>query len=372
MASFKLNLRISDIKKNLDVPIYIIATDGKPYYINLKVFCKKWDWDFKQNKPKDFEFNEFCQKKIKAIHNEYLKNGFNVKRFKQIVANNGSFLEFAKQIEADIKKTSVGNAAAYKVAINSYSKFMGGDILFSDINPAKIAEYKEWCRIQGLVVNSQSFYLRTLKAIWRRHSKTSNPFDGLMPQSTRTEKRTLQEQGLLQFLRYKSNNKINQVAVDKFNLMFYMCGVNYLDLFYAEKDQLQGDYFVFSRKKLGERGNVTKIWVSDLAMKLLNKYKGKNMLLNFSEEVNFESTNYRSSLRRLNNRLKMIGNKLELGRITTNVARHSFATIARNKGVPLDIIKMLLSHTDNSVTGIYLGDYPKDILIENIKKATLL
>jgi len=374
MPSFKINLRTSDIKESGEIPIYIIATDGRPFYINLKISCKKHEWDFDQNRPKNLILDKFCQDKLYLIRDEYMKNGFNVKQFKEVIRPEDirkSFLIFANEIIKQERKTSVGNSQAYQTAISSFNKFMNTkDLFFTDINKKNINDYKIWLTNKGVSYNSQNLYLRTLRAIYRKHSD-QHPFKGLIPKYQKTEKKALRENDILKILNYESTNLKTQRSVDLFKLMFYMCGINFLDLFYAEKNQIQGNYFVFKRKKLGGRGDSTKIWLSKKANELLKIYEGETKLLNISDNIKTKAS-YKTYLKRLNADLNKISNELNIDKITTNVARHSFATIARNKGVPLDVIKLLLSHSDNTITGIYLGDYPEDILIKNIKQATLL
>lgn len=58
----------------------------------------------------------------------------------------------------------------------------------------------------------------------------------------------------------------------------------------------------------------------------------------------------------INDRMKVIGEKLNIGKITTYVARHTYATVLRNEGVPVSIISPMLGHTSVTTTEIYLAD----------------
>jgi integrase len=44
------------------------------------------------------------------------------------------------------------------------------------------------------------------------------------------------------------------------------------------------------------------------------------------------------------------------------VSRHSYATIAKYKGVPTAIISEALGHTSEEVTQIYLDSFDKEVL----------
>jgi len=60
------------------------------------------------------------------------------------------------------------------------------------------------------------------------------------------------------------------------------------------------------------------------------------------------------SNQKFNTYLKVIGNIANIDKdITHHVARHTFATIALNKGIPIEVVQKLLSHTDIKTTQIY-------------------
>lgn len=48
--------------------------------------------------------------------------------------------------------------------------------------------------------------------------------------------------------------------------------------------------------------------------------------------------------------------------LTTYVARHSWATIAKNEGVPVSIISEGLGHTSEKTTRIYLDSFTNDTM----------
>lgn len=58
----------------------------------------------------------------------------------------------------------------------------------------------------------------------------------------------------------------------------------------------------------------------------------------------------------INDRMKEIGEELNIGKITTYTARHTYATVLRNEGVPISHISATLGHTSVITTEIYLAD----------------
>ena len=63
--------------------------------------------------------------------------------------------------------------------------------------------------------------------------------------------------------------------------------------------------------------------------------------------------------------MKRIAKDLKLEKIpTTNFARHSFSTILKRAGVPIEMISEQLGHTSIKTTEIYLGSLKA---IRNVK-----
>ena len=64
------------------------------------------------------------------------------------------------------------------------------------------------------------------------------------------------------------------------------------------------------------------------------------------------------SLAKTNKALKQIGEELKIpGKLTTYVARHSYATVLRRAGVSTSIISSSLGHSSEKVTQIYLDSF---------------
>ena len=69
---------------------------------------------------------------------------------------------------------------------------------------------------------------------------------------------------------------------------------------------------------------------------------------------------------KINNRLKQIGEELELPLVlTTYVARHTQATVMKKAGVSTAVIKEIMGHSSERVTQIYLDSFDN----EQINKA---
>ena len=67
--------------------------------------------------------------------------------------------------------------------------------------------------------------------------------------------------------------------------------------------------------------------------------------------------------------MKLIGEALSIGNITTYTARHSFATVLKRGGANIAYISESLGHSDLKTTEAYLASFDRE---EREKNANLL
>ena len=68
-----------------------------------------------------------------------------------------------------------------------------------------------------------------------------------------------------------------------------------------------------------------------------------------------ERTQYNNALHLVNRKLKFIGEMLEISiPLTMYVARHSWASVAKSKNIPLSVISEGMGHDSENTTLIYL------------------
>ena len=146
---------------------------------------------------------------------------------------------------------------------------------------------------------------------------------------------------------------------DMFMLMFYLCGINSVDLFNARPDALSNGRLEYVRAKTHKAYSVK---VEPEAMEIIDRYRGKDYLLNVMDS----RTNYKDFLHRMDKALKQIGpvERHGLGGKKTRHplfpdlsqywCRHTWATIAAELDIPKETIAAGLGHGGNTVTDIYI------------------
>ena len=72
---------------------------------------------------------------------------------------------------------------------------------------------------------------------------------------------------------------------------------------------------------------------------------------------------YHNEVHRINRNLKKIGEQIGLGiPLTTYVARHAWASIAKSKNIALSVISEALGHDSEQTTRIYLASLDTSVI----------
>lgn len=138
-----------------------------------------------------------------------------------------------------------------------------------------------------------------------------------------------------------------------FLLSFFLCGVNFNDIFRWENNILKNGYIVFVRKKI-EHHEPDPIKIKLQAEAILKKYKGKEHLLNLTEKYGGNYSNVSGYLKK---RIKIIGQRIEFPELSMYYARYTWATYADQIGIDEKVISKSLGHTDQSVAGRHYISY---------------
>ena len=232
---------------------------------------------------------------------------------------------------------------------------------FKEIDYRYLTAFEGWC-LQRMKVNSVSILLRNMRCVFneaRNEGVTNcNPFAKFKIRQEQTRKRCLSVEDLRKLATLPVPPDQEKYR-DYFMLMVYLIGINTTDLFQARPEDLENGRLNYRRDKTGKLYSVK---VEPEAMAIINKYRGKDWLL----EPMDNHDDFLSWRSQLNKRLKALGQVTgKKGKIisdgpfpflSTYWSRHSWATIAYQIGIPVDIIGQALGHSDRShaVTFIYI------------------
>lgn len=267
---------------------------------------------------------------------------------------------------------------AYTATLSSFMRFMNGkEIVFRRMDADLMAAYEGYLRRNGVAKNSTSFYMRILRAVYNRavdkgFTRQRRPFRLVYTGIDKTVKRAVSFEviKLIKDLDVGTSQSL-AFARDMFLFSFYTRGMSFVDMAYLKKKDLDNGILSYRRKKTGQRLSIK--WEGCM-QEIVDRHPrfGSPYLLpiigNIAKE---ERKQYKNSLCLVNRRLKIIGDMLKLSHpLTMYVARHSWASIAKEKNIPISVISESMGHDSERTTLIYLATLD-NALIDDANRAIL-
>lgn len=266
------------------------------------------------------------------------------------------------QIMLKQKLGKIRSSETYKSTLNSFMHFRKGvDLPFNMIDSELLELYEAQMRYRGLSRNTTSFYMRILRtnykmAVEKGLTKDCHPFRHVYCGMDKTIKRSI---SFVEIKRIKdldlSRKPIWDYARDMFIFSFCTRGMSFVDMAYLKKKDLRNGYLTYRRKKTGQLLIIE--WTRQM-QDILDKYepnKTKYLLPIIMREDGKERQQYLNQMMRINRHLKEIAGLANLSvPLSLYYSRHSWATIARGKDIPLAVISEGLGHESEVTTQIYL------------------
>lgn len=260
------------------------------------------------------------------------------------------------------KKKTVSN---YTCALRHFKQFREEeDIAVEDLSVGLMKDFQAHLINVGLGMNTISLYNRQLRAIYNYALDEEivlidrRPFRKSFTGQEKTRKRAVSHEKIRKLTHFSlaGKNKL-EFARDLFLFSIYMQGMPFVDIAYLKKEQVKNDFISYKRKKTNRHLTVK---LHEKTKAIIHKYKVNDpdcpylfpILYNPQRKVSVE---YSSALRTHNNRLRQISELMGFDELLTSyVARHTWASQARQCGVHDTVISEAMGHNNLETTTIYL------------------
>lgn len=286
--------------------------------------------------------------------------------------NEGGFLAFSQSLVAQLRQIGkTRTAETYTTTLNSFMRFRGekGDISLDNIETNLMVEYETFLKSNGVCPNSSSYYMRNLRAIYNRAvdkglTAQRFPFKHVYTGIDKTVKRAVSVKTIREIrdLDLTLHSSLDY-ARDMFMFSFYTRGMSFVDMAYLRKKDLQNGVLSYRRQKTGQQLFIK--WEQPM-QEIVAKYDtaGTPYLLPIIKSTHKdERRQYKNAEHLVNNNLKKIGKQLGLGiPLTTYVARHGWASIAKSNNIPLSVISEAMGHDSEQTTRIYLASLDTSVV----------
>ena len=283
------------------------------------------------------------------------------------------FLSFGCNLVAGLK--SIGKertAISYAKAMSSLCKFLGGsDIFLNEFDSMFVSSYGEYLKARGLCPNTVAYYMRNLRAMYNRAvdrgvTDQQFPFKNIRTGIENTVKRAVSISTVRRIKNADLYGKgTMELARDLFVFSFYTRGMSFVDIAFLRKSDLSGGVLTYRRRKTGQQLFIR--WEKCM-QEIVNRHpngSSEYLLPIITDRSKDPWAQYISMSRLVNAKLKKLGRSLGLLHpLTMYVARHSWASAAQSKSIPLSVISRCMGHDSEKTTKIYLASLDNSAIDE--------
>ena len=282
-----------------------------------------------------------------------------------------SLFNFMQGIIARLKQMGkIRTAENYSCTLKSFMQFRGDkDILLSEIDSDLMQLYEAYLHGKGAVRNTSSFYMRILRAVYNRALEKGlmeqrNPFRHVYTGVDKTVKRAVPLSAIKRMKNLDLSLQPNlEFARDMFLFSFYTRGMSFIDMAHLKKKDLQNGFLSYRRRKTGQQLVIR--WEKCM-QEIVDKRHTSDRnpyLLPILNSQNESQKQYKYAQSRINVHLKEIANMIGVSiPLSMYVARHSWASIAKSKNIPISVISEGMGHDSELTTQIYLASLDNTIV----------
>ena len=257
---------------------------------------------------------------------------------------------------------------SYASSLSSFRRWRGGDVPLAEVDADMMVAFEAHLAARGVCPNSSSYYMRNLRAIYNRAVDGGlvaqrSPFRHVYTGVAKTVKRAVPI-GVIRRMRALDlrGDAGMELARDVFLFSFYTRGMSFVDMAFLRVGNLQNGVLSYRRRKTNQQLWIK--WERPMA-DIVNKYRepGREYLLPILSGGGNEWRDYRNASHRVNRCLRRMGEMLGLEMpLTTYVARHSWASIARSSNIAVGTISEALGHDSEATTRIYLASLDASVI----------
>lgn len=342
----------------------------------------------KVNSEIDKQIRKILSTKDKLEANDQSLSSRNLKKqvtSKETGYSDKSFIQYWENQNRHLERNqSYGTLKTYKSILRQLKGdeetegFMKGkDLYFEDITTDFLEEYQGYLKRAGYSKNTIHNHLKTFRSILYKaikepgknyFSQDKNPFFAFKleaDKAQRKERLNPEEIKRLEDLSLIKGTRLYD-ARNMFLFSFYCAGVRIGDLVQLKWSNIQEGRLAYEMGKTGKQRSIKLI---SKASDILKLYKS-----NGSQPEDFIFPFLRNDINRLNlayfkkqleakaaliNKcLKQLAEKAEIKKnLSSHIARHSFADMARKRKTSLLDIQKLLGHSDSKTTQMYLDSF---------------
>lgn len=313
---------------------------------------------------------------------EHLGDDFSFNRFHEAFFNTikikGKNTQVSEILNMYLKfkvKLAINTINGYKAMLKNLN-ITCSNLCVNDITFEFLEKFKRNMLKSDLSEGTTGLYLRYLRSLYNFSVKKriidddNKPFLDFQIPRTVKRKLALDLEDLKKLKYYKPSNIKEKMHLDSFWFSFECCGMNFKDMMYLKNSNIVNNTLSYYRQKTKNstesNRKVIEHEVTSTVVGIINRWGNSSKSQDYYIFPFLNGTNSEIERQKIVNQyikvtnitLKKISNDLGFKyKITTNWARHSFATFCKRKGISNQMISEKLGHHDFATTQIYLSSF---------------
>ena len=283
-----------------------------------------------------------------------------------------SFFNFMDSVIGQLKRLNRERTSeTYMSALSSFMRFRRNkDAQMDDMDVDLMMEYEAWLKMNGVSLNTISFYMRILRATYNRAvekglTAQKHPFRHVYTGMDKTMKRAISIKDIRRIKELDLTGKPHwELARDMFLFSFYTRGMSFIDMAYLKKSDLKNGILSYRRHKTGQQLHIRwEYCMEKIVVRYAAGCSSEYLLPILKLPSKKLRSQYKSTLFRINKYLKEIARLCGIvAPLTMYVSRHSWASIAKSKNIPLSVISEGMGHDSEETTRIYLASLDGSVI----------
>ena len=287
-----------------------------------------------------------------------------------------SVYEYLSDVISEMKSAGkYGNAEKYQWLTNALMDFkLSSNINFADIDFRFLNAFEAYRLSKGNCYNTIAVHLRTLRATFNRAIKEgvvpseAYPFNKFRIKSEKTVHRalTIEELKMLKKVEVEKHTQLWH-AKNFFLASFYLSGISFCDLARLKVSDIADGRIRYKRQKTSVAYSIGIVTELDRILRLYIQEKAPEdyifPIVKRDRTAELIRRDIRNATKNYNKYLKVV---VAMAGIKKNVtgywARHTWASVANSKKIPVTAISQALGHSSVSTTMVYLDSFDNDSL----------
>ncbi|WP_420147572.1 phage integrase SAM-like domain-containing protein [Spirosoma sp.] len=277
-----------------------------------------------------------------------------------------------------------GTADSYQCAANALLAYHARKtpLSWSDITPQWLKGFEQWMLTKGRSITSVGIYLRSLRTIYNQAiedgvaDRDAYPFTKRRYQipTGRNVKKALTLSDIEKIYHYPAESMSAEDRARDLWLFSYLCnGMNPKDMARLTYQQISGGHIRFVRAKTERTKREVKsiaVAITDDVQRIIDKWGKKPVrhssyvfgILTPGITAEREMALIKQFVKTINKYIRQIAEVVKIDKdVTTYTARHSFSTVLKRSGAPIEFISESLGHQDIRTTESYLDSFEDDV-----------